>query len=853
MSNSKQVTLRAPMHGVIIPIENVPDPVFAEKMVGDGISIDPIEGILRAPCDGEILHLHDSNHAVTLKTMDNLEILLHIGLDTVMLKGEGFTPIIKSGDLVKAGDELILFDMKTVGKKAPYLLTQMIISTMDLVEKIEPVDESKISAGDPVCKVYLSESSNSQVEEDKVGESIESEPIALPNPVGLHARPAAVLVKIAKKYRSKIEVNLGDIVANAKSVTSLMKLDSKYGDKVVISATGIDAEMALSEIVPEVISGLGDAGCIPVTEIATTKQVIFVPEITEESGDHDSLIGSPASRGLATGTVFLFKEPELNIPQLAGSLKEEQERLKRAIIQAESELKDLYNKLEVKDPGKAAIFSAHLEILEDPDLLDSVNEILTDGVSAASAWDKGYKIQAEDLAALESVVLSQRANDMRDVGKRVLASLLGVTLDIPDFPKGSILIAEDLTPSITANLDPSIVNGLCTTLGGATSHVAILARSLGIPAVVGIDNRALLLKNGDKVVINGTKGELKLNPDENYITKINYLQAKTSMRKQAEKIVCKESAVTTDDFTVEVVGNVGNPMEAKDIPGLGGEGIGLLRSEFLFQDRSTEPSENEQYEVYKTVIEAVGSEAPVVIRTLDVGGDKPLSYLPLPKEDNPFLGERGIRVGLNRPEMLRTQLRALLRASVYGKLHIMFPMVGDLQEWRSAKAILDEERIILGVSNVSVGIMIEVPSAALLADKFAKEVDFFSIGTNDLTQYTMAIDRGHPKLAANADGLHPSVLRLIKMTIDAAHKEGKWAGICGGLGGDPQAVPILVGLGIDELSISIPSIPSVKAQIRSLSKSECEKLAKEALEMDTAQNVRKISPSPYTDEDILNG
>lgn len=850
MFKTKKITLKTPMNGVLIPIEKVPDPVFAEKMVGDGVSIDPLEGVLRAPCDGVVQNLHGSLHAITLKTPENLEVLLHIGLDTVMLKGEGFKPLVKTGDVVKTGDELIHFDMELVGEKAPSLLTQMVVSSMDLVKKLKPAKSKQVSSGEVVCTISLTKATSSEEIENCICNTVESDPVALPNPVGLHARPAAVLSKLAKGFNSNINLKLNDTVANAKSVTSILKLNSKHGDKVILVAEGTDAQEAIDKIFPEIKAGLGDEGCIPVTE-----EVVKTESPVEEcqSIDTDILKGMSASRGLATGKVYILKEPELNIPEKGGALDEEQKRLRIAVTKAEAELKSLFNKLEDSDPDKAEIFSAHLEILGDPDLLDSVNEMLTDGFSAEYAWKKGYENQADELSALKNQVLAERANDMKDVGQRVLYLLLNIEMNNMDFPEGSILIAEDLTPSITANLDSSIVNGFCTTLGGTTSHVAIIARSLGIPAVVGVNKKALTLKNGETVVVNGTKGILKLNPDETYIEKIEELKLKTAARKEAERAVCKKDATTTDNYKVEVVGNVGCPLQSKDIPELGGEGVGLLRSEFLFQDRTTAPSEDEQYEAYKSVIDAVGTDSTVVIRTLDVGGDKPLSYLPLPKEENPFLGERGIRVGLNKPEILRTQIRALLRASVHGNLHIMFPMVGTMEEWREAKAILEEEREKLDLPKVSTGIMIEVPSAALLADKLAKEVDFFSIGTNDLTQYTMAVDRGHPKLAAKADGLHPSVLRLIKMTIDAAHKEGKWAGICGGLGGDPQAVPILIGLGIDELSVSIPSIPAVKAQIRTLSKEKCKKLAESALDKSDAESIRLLSPSPYADENILDG
>ena len=306
--------------------------------------------------------------------------------------------------------------------------------------------------------------------------------------------------------------------------------------------------------------------------------------------------------------------------------------------------------------------------------------------------------------------------------------------------------------------------------------------------------------------------------------------------------------ISTMDLVDKI--DVIEPSEAKVIPTLGGEGVGLLRSEFLFLDRTTSPTEDEQFEIYKEVLESVNSNDRVVIRTLDVGGDKPLSYLPLPKEDNPFLGERGIRVGLNRPEILRTQLRALLRASIYGNLHIMFPMIGDILEFREAKEILEEERKKLNINYVPTGIMIEVPSAAILANIFAKEVDFFSVVTNDLTQYTMAMDRGHPKLAKKSDGLHPAVLSMIKLSVEAAHREGKWVGVCGGLAGDSQAVPILLGLGVDELSVSIPVIPAVKAQIRKLSMEENRKLADKALSLSTFEEVRSISPNPYSNEQV---
>ena len=843
--SNKKLTLVSPMNGVVIPLNHVPDPVFSEKMVGDGISIDPITGSLYAPCDGEIVFIHKSKHAVTIKTEFGVEVLIHIGLETVKLNGDGFTTKVQSGDIVKAGDELIQFDMQYVALNAPHLLTQIVISTMELVESIQTIASDNIKPGAPLFEVTLKQEPN-EVQSTENLISVSSEPIGLINPTGLHARPAAVLVKLASKFTAKIEMHLGDKVANAKSVTSLLKLDSTHGDMVTMIATGIDAEIALAEIVPQVAAGLGDEGCIPSTLSLNEEPKESESIIAEEPiGDISLLKGTSASAGLAIGTIFRIEEKELTISEAAGTKSVEKQRINDALRDGKIAIESMYLKFNETDPKKAAIFSAHLQLLADPELMDLVDDHLQKGKSAEFSWHQSYQQQANELLGLSSEVLAGRANDLLDVGKRVLDILLGIETTEVVFPKGSILVAEDLTPSVTANLDSEIVNGFCTLLGGSTSHVAILARSLGIPAIVGIDKRALSLANGQQVILDGTKGTLKTDADTAYIEAVLRRQEDTRIRKEKELAVCFEHATTTDSQTIEVVGNVGKPSEALAISNLGGEGVGLLRSEFIFLDRNTAPTEDEQYEAYKAVLTAVKPTDRVVIRTLDVGGDKPLAYLPLPKEENPFLGERGIRVGLNQPEILRTQLRALLRSSIHGNLHIMFPMIGDIQEWREAKQILEEERCNLDVPPVAVGIMIEVPSAALLAEQFAAEVDFFSIGTNDLSQYTMAIDRGHPKLAAKADGLHPSVLRLIKMTTEAAHKHGKWAGVCGGLAGDPQAVPVLIGLGVDELSISIPSIPEVKAQIRSLSMAECHELAEKALMCSTFEEVRLLSPNPY--------
>ncbi|MEZ5583081.1 MAG: phosphoenolpyruvate--protein phosphotransferase [Candidatus Competibacteraceae bacterium] len=545
-----------------------------------------------------------------------------------------------------------------------------------------------------------------------------------------------------------------------------------------------------------------------------------------------------------------MRREELAVPEQGDNPYRERRQLDQAIETAKIQLEALQTRLHAEaDAGKAAIFAAHQELLEDPDLLDIADSAIAKGKSAAFAWRHAYTLHAERLAGLRNELLAARANDLRDVGLRVLKLLLGVTTEEPEMPADTILVAEDLTPSDTASLDRSKVLGFCTTAGGASSHVAILARSLDIPAVAGIDPRALALPDGDAVILDGGKGTLRLNPSAAEIERIRHRQQRLAEKREIDLAHAPEPAITTDGKRVEVVANIGGVADAKQAVALGGEGVGLLRSEFLFLERATAPSEEEQVQVYSQILSVLGPERPLIIRTLDVGGDKPLPYLPIPREDNPFLGERGIRVSLDRPELFRTQLRAILRSAQHGKVSVMFPMISTLVDLRAAKAILEEERSRLGCEPIPVGIMVEVPAAAIMASQFAKEVDFFSIGTNDLTQYTLAMDRGHPKLAPSVDGLNPRILQLIASTVEAAHQYRRWVGVCGGIASDPQAVPVLLGLGVDELSVSVPTIPSIKAQIRTLGLAECCDLAHSALSKDIAAEVRALYPDPLAEPD----
>ncbi|WP_068110942.1 phosphoenolpyruvate--protein phosphotransferase [Tropicimonas marinistellae] len=840
------IELLAPLDGVIVPLEQVPDPVFAGKMVGDGVSIDPLSEVLAAPCPGTVSQLHSAGHAVTLTTPDGVEVMLHIGLDTVMLKGEGFAPKVKEGQSVVAGEPLIAFDADFVALNAKSLLTQVIVTNPERIAGMSPAKGHVTGGKDVLLSLELSAGAEDE-QKDTSGDVVVSDAIVIPNTSGLHARPAAVLANMAKKFESRVTLRRGDDQANAKSVVSVMRLNLEQGAKVVLVAEGPDAADAVNALAPQIAAGLGDEGTPPAPAPATTEiRRVAAPVPRPRTDDPNLILGVSASPGLAVGQVFQLRRDEIDVPETGGAPNTERRRLDDAIDAAMVQLEALQAELHAQaDPAKAAIFAAHQELLDDPDLIDVAASAIAKGKGAEYAWQQAYTSQALQLEALPNELLAARASDLRDVGRRVLSILTGRPLDQPDLPEGTILIAEDLTPSDTASLDRERVLGFCTLGGGATSHVAILARALDLPAVAGIEPRALEVPPGTTVVVDGARGQLRLNPDEAEVERIRTAKTRAEAKRKADIAAARHPAETSDGHRVEVVANIGGVADAEEALGLGAEGVGLLRSEFLFLESATAPTEDDQTAIYQDVSDAL-EQAPLVIRTLDVGGDKPLPYLPLPREENPFLGVRGVRLAIDRPEILRTQIRAILRVSGNQRLGMMFPMVSSLDEFRALRGVVEEEREAVGRAEpIQVGIMVEVPSAAVMAEQFAREADFFSVGTNDLTQYTLAMDRGHPKLAPRADAMNPAVLKLIAHTVEGAHAHGRWVGVCGGIASDLQAVPILVGLGVDELSVSVPALPSIKAAVRQYSLAECRSLAERALQSDSAAENRALVPLDY--------
>ncbi len=662
--------------------------------------------------------------------------------------------------------------------------------------------------------------------------------LVIPNKLGLHARPAARFVATANRFTAAMEIQRGDQVANAKSINQVATLGARQGDTVQVRASGPDASGALAAIQELAASNFGDTD-----EPEAVAADVTTPILSE--ADETAWRGIPASPGVAIGPVAQYRPrlPEVQTRQIEDSAAEIR-RLETAVQAARQEINALYTQAIVQvGANEAAIFEAHLLFLADPDLLQAAEEhIGAQRINAEAAWQQAFYAAADRFRAMEDAYMQARAEDVLDVGRRVLGQLMGTERPSLTFATPSILITADLTPSDTAQLDPKWVLGICTEVGGATSHSAILARALGIPAIVGLGTRLEGLRDGQTVALDGGNGRLWIDPNDDELTKlaeerIAWLTEQRRVKQEAQK-----RAITKDKKLIEVAANIGGVRDAAISLEYGAEGVGLFRTEFLFMNRTEAPTEAEQYAAYTLAAEALGDK-PIIIRTLDVGGDKPLPYIDQGREENPFLGWRGIRFCLDQPQVFKPQLRAILRASQQHKVRLMFPMVGALSELLAAKALLAEVMAELKAEKIGfdakmpVGIMVEVPSAVAIADQLAREADFFSIGTNDLTQYVMAADRGNMRVAGLAQALQPAVLRMIKQTVDAGHAANIWVGMCGELAGNALATPLLVGLGLDELSMSAPAIPAVKAAIRQTTLFDAQKLAAQALELGSAEAV----------------
>ncbi len=561
------------------------------------------------------------------------------------------------------------------------------------------------------------------------------------------------------------------------------------------------------------------------------------------------LKGIPASPKIAIGRAFVY-EREVKVERRKigeAEVKGELKRFEEAVRKSKEQLNRLRKKTAMDIGEKEAnIFLAHRLMLEDPTFLNEVRKNIESGKNAEAAVQDATKNLVSMFEKMKDEYFRERAIDVQDVGERVIRNLTGRSVGtLADLREKVILIAETLTPSDTANMNKENVLGFATDKGGLTSHVAIISREYGIPAVVGLGNITKNVKPDDMIIVDGNEGVVIVNPDEATLKRYRAEKVRLERREAELKRIAMLPAVTLDGHKVEVAANIGGPMEVDFVLSQGAGSVGLFRTEFLYRGRSSLPTEDEQFKAYKTVAEKMKGR-PVIIRTLDIGGDKPPPYLKMPRELNPFLGWRAIRISLDRPDIFKTQLRAILRAGVYGDLKVMYPMISSVEEVRAANDLLEESKRELesrGIpfGDVEVGIMIEVPSAAIIADSLAREVKFFSIGTNDLTQYTLAVDRTNERISRLFDTFHPALLRLIKGVIDASHAAGIWTGMCGEFAGDPLATPLLLGLGLDEFSMNAISIPKVKEVVRSLKYSDAREMAEKALNLSTIEETRELA------------
>ena len=560
------------------------------------------------------------------------------------------------------------------------------------------------------------------------------------------------------------------------------------------------------------------------------------------------LKGIAASSGIAIGKVYKLEAPKIEIVDREVNEEKELNLLKEAFAKTISDIEKVKERASANlSEEELAIFDAHLMMANDPEYASQIEEMIKSGVQADKATKQVSDNMVMMFESMEDAYFKERAADIKDVSFRLLCNILGLNIpDLTTIDEEVIIVAQDLTPSDTAQLNKKYTLGFVTEIGGRTSHSAIMARSLEIPAVVGTEGIMANAKQGDLIIMDALNGDVILNPSEQEVKDYTVKKEEFLKEKEALKVLKDAKSVTSDNREVELSGNIGGPKDIEGVLNNGGEGIGLFRTEFLYMDSENDfPSEEEQFEAYKAVLEGMGGRR-VVVRTLDIGGDKKLNYFSFPEEMNPFLGYRAIRFCLDRKDVFRTQLRALARASVYGRLCIMFPMIATIDEFLEAKGVYLEEKEKLikeGIpvaDNVEIGMMVEIPASAVLADEFSKYADFFSIGTNDLIQYSMAADRMSEKVSYLYQPLNPSILRLVKMTIDGAHKNGKWAGMCGEMAGDPEAVAVLLGLGLDEFSMSATSILKARKIVRDLSYKDAQELANKALSCKNEAEVKEL-------------
>jgi multiphosphoryl transfer protein len=824
--------IMAPFEGWCAPLDEVPDEVFSGRMLGDGLAVDPTNGIVVAPCDGEILALPESGHAVSIGTPDGFDVLIHIGIDTVRLGGKGFEVRVKPGARVQLGEELIRFDLDLVARGAKSLMTPIVVTSDGVVIKNRRAS-GMVRAGELLFEVDAAAarqplSKPAPATQESATRAERAVVVTLLQ--GLHARPAALLARRAKSVATRITLRAHERGTDARSVVGIMALGVRRGDELLIQADGAGAAQAVAEM----FAGLEEAGRMELAHVPVPAQ----PSNLKPAARSGEMTGICAVRGFAVGRATRIERREIEVTEQGGGKLHEQTQLERARSNVKMRLERVRN---AGGAERQDIIGAHLEFLDDPTLNEGANDLIGQGKSAGYAWRAATRRSIAALQALDDARLRERADDLLDVEAHVLLALAGEArpMHLP-LPEQAILLADDLLPSELTALDRRRLAAIALSGGGATSHVGILAAAMEIPMLIGVGPALRSVADGQTIIVDADNGRLHAAPSADAVARAKSTVETNLARVAALRSAAAQECHSLDGTRIEVFANLGSTADAIAAVQNGAEGCGLLRTEFLFIDRTIAPAEEEQLTAYQSIANALGGR-PLILRMMDVGGDKPLLYLPLPPEPNPALGMRGVRTALAHPALMRTQLRAALRVSPHGIVRLLIPMVTDRSEIVAVRKIIEalttelklEGRILLGA-------MIETPAAALTASTLLGEVDFLSIGTNDLTQYTLAMDRGHTDLARRTDALHPAVLQLIAAAASAAKAAGKLVAVCGGVAADHSAVPILLGLGCRELSVVPAAVPALKSQVGTLRMEECEKLAQRCLSLGSAAEVRDM-------------
>jgi phosphoenolpyruvate-protein phosphotransferase len=824
-----EVLVLSPMAGWLAPLADVPDAAFADGMVGEGAAVDPTDTVVRAPFDGTVVGLPASRHAVTVRSPEGVEVLIHVGLETVALNGAGFTVHVAEGAAVKAGEPLITLDLDLIAEGAKSLMSPVIVVGGASTTVLSP--GRRVRAGEPILRVVAQDGAEGGATTASKGATV-STLVRAPLPQGLHARPAARIAACARAFEARIMLSLGDRRADATSLVAMMGLGVRDGDDLRLEASGPQAGAAIEAMKTLILAGLEEAPVEPGV-VRTT------PSADPVAGEDGELIltGVTAAPGLVIGRAVRLKQADIATPESGQGVSIETAALSAALAAVRARLE---RSAAEGGAHRRAILAAHLAFLEDPGLIDAAEQAMGAGAGAGFAWRKATRAAAELFRAMGDPRMAERADDLLDLERQVLVELSG---EAPPaglaISPGSVIVAEDLLPSQLMALDSVKVAGLCTVRGGPTSHVAILAAAMGVPALVAVGPGLGQVEDGVLVVLDADGRRMIANPSAARQAGAQSAAAARDRRRADARALALDACHTADGVRIEVFANLGDVAEALPAVAGGAEGCGLLRTEFLFLERETAPTEDEQLVRYQAIADALDGR-PLIIRTLDAGGDKPLPYLPTPPEDNPALGLRGVRSGLHRPDILLAQLRAICRVRSKGTVAVMLPMIASVAEVRQVRAILDVAVAETGGRAPLLGVMIETPAAAMTTDRLAPVIDFISIGTNDLTQYALAMDRQNASLAAQLDSLHPAVLRLIAQAAGGAAAL-KWIGVCGGLASDLAAIPILIGLGVRELSATPSMVAEVKAVARGLTLADCSRLAAEALGLDSAEAVRALA------------